>query len=249
MIRRESCVTKTFPAKSQTVPLTPADVIYEDNHLLVVNKPAPLATMGVEDDRPSLIVDAKEYIGRKYDKPGNVFLGVVSRLDTPVTGVVVLARTSKAASRLSKQFRNRTVDKRYQALVDGHVIPEKGECTDWIVRHPRHRKVLIGKPTDDGAQEARLEYRTVQHLKAHDGSPQTMLEVNLLTGRKHQIRIQFGSRGHSILGDRKYGSDIPFPNGIALHGRWLMIEHPTKKIPMTFEAPLPKSWRRLGISS
>ena len=231
------------------MPLTPADVIFEDNHLLLVNKPAPLATMGVEDGRPSLIADAKEYIGRKYNKPGNVFLGVVSRLDTPVTGIVVLARTSKAASRLAKQFRNRTVDKSYLALVDGHIIPEEGSCTDWLVRHPRHRKVLIAKSTDESAQEAKLEYRTVRHLTAHDGSPQSMLEVNLLTGRKHQIRIQLSSRGHAILGDRKYGSDVQFANGIALHGRSLTIEHPTQKVPMTFEAPLPKSWRRMGVAS
>ncbi|MCA9215434.1 MAG: RluA family pseudouridine synthase [Planctomycetales bacterium] len=229
------------------MPISSSDIIFEDNHLLVVNKRAPLATMGVADDRPSLIAEAKEYIRRKYNKPGNVFLGVVSRLDTPVTGIVVLARTSKAASRLSKQFRNRVVDKQYLALVDGHVIPEQGECVDWIVRHPRHRKVLLADESAEGAQLAKLEYESIQHFKAHDGSPQTMLAIKLHTGRKHQIRIQLSSRGHPILGDRKYGSDISFANGIALHGRSLTIEHPTLKHEMTFVTPFPKSWRRQGI--
>lgn len=223
------------------------EVIYEDNHLLLVNKQAGLPTMGVSADRPSLVAYAKEYIREKYDKPGNVFLGVVSRIDTPVTGVVVFARTSKSASRLSKQFRNRQVKKRYVAIVDGHVMPESGLCVDWIVRHPRHRKVLIRSEDTEGAQEARLEYRTLQHLKAQDGAPQTLLEINLLTGRKHQIRIQLSNRGHPIIGDRKYDSDILFAKGIALHARSISLEHPTQKEWMIFHAPLPKPWKNRGI--
>src|SRR5690242_21449636 len=119
------------------------DVLYEDNHLLAVNKPAMLPTMGVADDVPSLLSVAKEYIQQKYDKPGNVYLGVVSRLDAPVTGVVLLARTSKAASRLSEQFREREVDKLYWAIVEGRIMPTEGTLVDFMRKDERHRKMHV----------------------------------------------------------------------------------------------------------
>src|SRR3954470_20900456 len=115
------------------------DVLYEDNHLLAVNKPAMLPTMGVADDRPSLLSIAKAYIGRKYNKPGNVYLGIVSRLDAPVTGVVLIARTSKAAARISEQFRERDVEKFYWAIVEGSVQPAEGKLVDFLRKDERHR--------------------------------------------------------------------------------------------------------------
>ena len=118
-------------------------ILYEDNHLLVVNKPAELPTMGVAEGTPSLLSIAKLYIKQKYDKPGNVFLGIVSRLDAPVTGVVVLTRTSKSAARMTKQFRDRSVSKNYWAIVAGNLQPEKDECVNWVAHHERHRKVLV----------------------------------------------------------------------------------------------------------
>src|SRR6476620_3730369 len=137
------------------------DVLYEDNHLLAVNKPAMLPTMGVADDRPSLLTQAKEYIRKKYQKPGNVYLGIVSRLDAPVTGVVLLARTSKAASRLSQQFRERDVEKVYWAIVEGQVEPGEGHLVDFLRKDERHRRMHVTGPNTPGAQRAELTYRVI----------------------------------------------------------------------------------------
>ena len=228
------------------------DVLYEDNHLLVVNKPAMLPTMGVSDDRPSLLAAAKQYIGRKYAKPGNVYLGIVSRLDAPVTGVVLLARTSKAAARLAQQFRERDVEKIYWAMVEGDVQPRAGHLTDFLRKDERHRRVHTTGRQTPGAQLAELEYRA---LGAGAGEPQlrdpsaALLEVRPQTGRKHQIRVQLAQAGFPILGDRKYGGRRPFPRGIALHSRRLVIEHPVSKMQLEIEAPLPDSWRSLVVGA
>src|SRR5918992_632193 len=137
------------------------EVLYEDNHLLAVNKPAMLPTMGVAADRPSLLSMAKDYIRQKYRKPGNVFLGIVSRLDAPVTGVVLLARTSKAAGRLAKQFRERDVEKVYWALVAGAIQPPTATLIDHLRKDERHRRVHTTSSQTPGAQLAELEYRTL----------------------------------------------------------------------------------------
>src|SRR5437868_5505951 len=137
------------------------DVLYEDNHLLAVNKPALLATMGVADDEPSLLTIAKEYVRQKYNKPGNVYLGIVSRLDAPVTGVVLLARTSKAAGRLSKQFRERDVEKLYWAVVEAPVEPREGRLVDFLRKDERHRRMHVAGPNTPGAQRAELTYRVL----------------------------------------------------------------------------------------
>jgi 23S rRNA pseudouridine1911/1915/1917 synthase len=215
------------------------DVLYEDNHLLVVNKPAMLPTMGVSDDRPSLLAMAKEYVRRKYNKPGNVYLGIVSRLDAPVTGVVLLARTSKAAGRLSEQFRERDVEKIYWAIVEGPVEPKEGRLVDFLRKDERHRKMHITSPNTPDAQRAELTYRDLKSEASH-----SLLEVQLMTGRKHQIRVQLSHAGLPVVGDRKYGSFRPFAAGIALHSRRLVIDHPVSKMQLEFEAPLPASWQR-----
>ena len=223
------------------------EVLYEDNHLLAVNKPAMLPTMGVGEDRPSLLVAAKQYIGRKYAKPGNVYLGIVSRLDAPVTGVVLMARTSKAAARLAKQFRDRDVEKIYWAIVEGVVVPPAGTLVDFLRKDERHRRMHIAGPSAPDAQRAELAYRT---LADEPGAPRlsdrawaTLLEVRPLTGRKHQIRVQLAQAGFPIVGDRKYGSRRDFGAGIALHARRLVVEHPVLKTPVSIEAPLPVAWR------
>jgi 23S rRNA pseudouridine1911/1915/1917 synthase len=215
------------------------DVLYEDNHLLVVNKPAMLPTMGVADDRPSLLAVAKEYVRQKYNKLGNVYLGIVSRLDAPVTGVVLLARTSKAAGRLSEQFRERDVEKFYWAIVEGRVEPSEGRLVDFLRKDERHRKMHVTSSNTPDAQRAELTYRV---LKSE--GLDSLLEVQLLTGRKHQIRLQLSHAGLPIVGDRKYGSTRPFAAGIALHSRRLVVEHPVSKIQLDIEAPLPASWQR-----
>ena len=218
----------------------PLDVLYENNHLLVINKPAGLATQGVTDDEPSAVKLAKEYLKRKYKKPGNVYVGVVSRLDAAVSGVLVLARTSKAAARLSEQFRERQTRKIYWAVVDKPPKQNEGTLTDWLKKDEKTQRMVVAITRTIGAQKACLSYRVLKRLPAG-----ALLEVELETGRKHQIRVQLAHHGCPILGDRKYGSRRPFTSGIALHARTLAIAHPVKKETLTFTAPLPSSWSEL----
>lgn len=196
-----------------------------------------LATMGVGPGVPSLLALAKQYIGHKYQKPGNVYLGVVSRLDAPVSGITLFARTSKAAARLSKQFRERQVIKIYWALVAGQVWPRAARLTHHLRKHERHRHVLTCSRDVPGAREASLRYRSLQTT-----STGSLLEIVLETGRKHQIRVQLAQHGYPILGDRKYGSQNTFPHGIALHARGLSFSHPTCNQKITLDAPPPKTW-------
>ncbi len=217
-------------------------VLYEDNHLLAVSKPAGLATMGVQPGVPSLLNQVKEYLARKYRKPGNVFVGTVSRLDTPVTGVVLFARTSKAARRLAEQFRSRTVEKCYWALVAQRVWPGEGRLVDWLVRDERRRKVLVESRPNPLGQRAVLHYRLLGPVRAW-----WLLEVRLETGRKHQIRVQLAHHGYPIVGDFKYGSRQAFSEGIALHARSLAFTHPVSGKRIEVVAPLPACWRKLGV--
>jgi 23S rRNA pseudouridine1911/1915/1917 synthase len=214
------------------------EILYEDNHLLAVSKPAMLPTMGVADDRPSLLALAKEYLRGTYYKPGNVYLGVVSRLDAPVTGLVLLAKTSKAASRLSESFRTRRVKKTYLAAVEGRVEPPSDVLEHYLRKDERHRKVHTSHASAPGAQLARLSYRQVRVA-----GELALLEVDSETGRKHQIRVQLSKIGHSIVGDRKYGSTVALRRGIALHSQALELEHPVRREPLRLEAPLPCMWR------
>ena len=225
--------------------MNPADliVLYEDNHLLAVAKPPGLATMGVNPGEPSLAVLAKEYLRARYDKPGNVYLGIVSRLDAVTSGAVVFARTSKAARRLTEAFGGRDVEKIYWAAVDRALDPAAGRLTDWIRKdEPNQRMTIASRATLD-AREAQLRYRTRQ-TRPQGGA---VLEIALETGRKHQIRAQLAHRGSPILGDRKYGSKATFPVGIALHSRALSFEHPVRRAPITIEAPTPPSWEEAGV--
>lgn len=220
----------------------PLEILYEDNHLLAATKPAGLATMGTPGDRPTLLAMAKQYIKRRYHKPGNVYLGIVSRLDAPVTGVVLMARTSKAARRLTEQFRSGAAEKLYWTIVEGKVQPPSGSCVDWVGKDERHHRMHIVGPTLPGAKEARLSYRRLADVEGD-----SLLEVELQTGRKHQIRLQLAHRGYPILGDRKYGSRRRWPTGIALHARRLVISHPVGGARLEFEAPLPGAWRSFGV--
>ena len=217
-------------------------ILYEDNHLLVVNKPAELPTMGVRQGDPSLVVFAKAYLKRKYHKPGNVFLGIVSRLDRLVTGAVVLARTSKAASRLSEQFRLGTVSKVYWAAIPGTPDSDSGVFEDWLRKNDQRQRVESVLMSDPGAKQARLRYRTIKYRNGY-----TILEIDLMTGRKHQIRVQLAERSMPVVGDKKYGSQQPFPQGIALHSRMLSFAHPVSKERLRFEVETPASWARFRL--
>lgn len=213
-------------------------VLLEDNHLLAVNKPPGMATMGVATGIASLAKWAKQYIKRRYRKPGNVYLGIVSRLDTGTSGVVLFARTSKAAARLTEQFRTRKVQKTYWAVVSGRMDPPQGELVDWVAKDEAHHRMAIVDQRVAGAKEARLRYRTLRAVR-----PGSWLEVELDTGRKHQIRLQFAARGYPVLGERKYARAAPLDDAIALHARKLVFQHPVGGQTIEIVAPPPAMWR------
>lgn len=214
-------------------------MLYEDNHLLIVNKPASIATMGTSAEETSVLDIAKTYIGRKYNKPGSVYLGVVSRLDSLVTGALVFARTSKAAARLAEQFREHTVSKIYWALVYGQPDGRQGQLEHWLWRDDPARRTRVANRQRPETQQATLQWT----LLATDSNV-SLLEVQLETGRKHQIRAQLSHIGLPILGDARYDSRHSFPNGIALHSVSLSLTHPVTKQIISVHAPLPRSWKR-----
>ena len=200
--------------------------VYEDNHLLIAEKPPNLLTQGDVTGDPCLLDEAKAYIKEKYQKPGDVYLGLVHRLDRPVGGLVALARTSKAASRLSGQLRTHSMQREYLAVVHGAEIAASGTCTDWLLdENGTVRVVPQGTP---GAKEAVLSWRA---LAARNDT--ALLHIRLQTGRKHQIRVQLKNIGHPIVQDMRYGDDAP-GEPIALWGAVLTLTHPTKKETMTF---------------
>jgi 23S rRNA pseudouridine1911/1915/1917 synthase len=229
----------------------PFEILLEDNHLLAVNKPAGLLVQGDVTGEPSLVDLAKEYLREKYAKPGNVFVGLVHRLDRPVSGVVLLARTSKAASRLSEQFRAGQVDKRYRAIVEGFIPEDRGEWTDVLRKDERRNVVEVVEDEEEGGgKEARLAFRV---LGRDARRKTTTVELRPLTGRAHQLRVQLASRGWPIVGDRKYGarSSLQARDGgprIALHAESLTFTHPTRREERSVIAPVPSDWPEPGAS-
>jgi 23S rRNA pseudouridine1911/1915/1917 synthase len=229
----------------------PLDVLFEDYHLIAVNKPAPLLTQA-PPEVPSLEALVKAYIKAKHDKPAGVYLGIPHRLDRPVSGVVVFARNTKAAQRVHAQFQDRRVEKVYWAAVEGTVTPESGTWEDWVRKVKEEAKTVKAEPDEPGAKLAVLAYRVVRLLPGG-----TLVELAPKTGRMHQLRVQAAWRGHPVFGDVMYGSPRPFGPGwenprdkvIALHARRLTIEHPTTKQPLTFTAPLPGYWNDAGVTS
>lgn len=220
--------------------MSEVDVLYQDNHLLVVNKPARLPTMGVVG-QPTLHMLACDYIRRTCNKPNNVYLGIVSRLDAMTSGVIVLARTSKAASRLTPQFANHSgtgVEKTYLAVVEGEFAKVDGECIDAIYKDDAAHRMRVARSPRSDAKQAHLRYRV--SAKRTDAN---LVQVQPLTGRKHQIRLQLAEMGHPIFGDRKYDSDRSWADGIALHSWKLSLNHPTTKERMNFIAPPPRCWK------
>jgi len=218
------------------------DTLYEDNHCLAVNKPAGLLSQGDETGEPTLLDAARDYLRERYNKPGNVYVGLVHRLDRPVSGVVLLARTSKAAARLSEQFRKGAVGKVYWAMVEGSVEPDEGEWADTLAKDRRRNVVEVVAPASPGGREARLSYRVL----GRDARTSTV-ELRPGTGRGHQLRVQLASRGFPIVGDRKYGAGTTLRAGdgryrIALHAREIAFNHPTRREPVRVVAPVPADW-------
>ena len=209
-------------------------ILYEDNHLIVAVKPAGVLSQGDGSDAPDMLTILKAYIKDKYSKPGEVYLGLVHRLDRPVSGVMVFARTSKAASRLSEQIRTRRVEKLYRAVVQGR-LEGTGSLENYILKDPSANKVTVYDREVPGAKHAVLEYRSV---RASDDM--SLIEIRLGTGRAHQIRAQFANAGHPLLGDRRYGNTVLWDGDICLQSFKLAFEHPTKGERMSFEIPSPE---------
>ncbi|MGM0574670.1 MAG: RluA family pseudouridine synthase [Myxococcota bacterium] len=222
---------RTRPAEEA---LGDGGVLFEDNHLLALDKPAGLLTQAARKGDDNLVDRARAYLRLRYDKPGNVFVGLVHRLDRNVSGVVLLARTSKAAGRLTRAFQRREVDKRYIGVAEGEV-PESGRLVDRIGRAGGRR--VVRRP--DG-KEALLTFR---RLGVHGG--RSLIEVTLLTGRKHQIRAQLAMHGHPLVGDPLYGRRSPAIGRPALHAAALALEHPVRRTPLSLHAPIPDDLARL----
>jgi 23S rRNA pseudouridine1911/1915/1917 synthase len=214
------------------------DILYEDNHCLAVAKPAGVVSAHFQGTEQTLDRAVKAYLKGKYHKPGNVFLGVVHRLDRPVSGVLLFARTSKAAARLAGQFRDGTVEKVYWAVVEGELGPMAGSLEDWLRKDREAGRVEVVEPRTSGSRQALLHF---QRRAVHGGL--TWLELRPQTGRSHQLRVQLAHHGHPIYADAKYGSVHTFGRAIGLHARALTFLHPVRYEPITLTAEVPRPWR------
>ncbi|WP_308269448.1 RluA family pseudouridine synthase [Prevotella sp.] len=211
------------------------NVVYEDNHIIIVNKQSGEIVQGDKTGDTPLSDIVKQYIKEKYNKPGNVFLGVVHRLDRPVSGLVVFAKTSKALSRLNEMFRTGDVHKTYWAIVKKNDIALEATLTDWLTRNERQNKSYAHNREVPGAKKAVLSYKVRSMSDNY-----MLLEVRLMTGRHHQIRCQLAHMGCPIKGDLKYGSPRSNPDGsISLMSRRVEFVHPVSKETIAVEAPVP----------
>ncbi len=215
----------------------PLEILYEDNHCLAIAKPAGVPCAHFQGKEQTLDREVKQYLKDKHQKPGNVFLGIVHRLDKPVSGVMLFARTSKAAARISEQFREGTIEKVYWAIVEGTVQRDAGTLEDWLRKNTETRRVDVLEPNTKGARQSLLHF---QRRGVHGGL--TWVEVRPQTGRTHQLRVQLAHHGHPIYGDARYGSVRTFGNAIALHARSLTFLHPVRYEPITLTAQLPGPW-------
>ncbi|MDE6647389.1 MAG: RluA family pseudouridine synthase [Prevotella sp.] len=221
-------------------------VVYEDNHIIIVSKESGEIVQGDKTGDVPLSETVKQYIKDKYQKPGAVFLGVTHRLDRPVSGLVVFARTSKALARLNNMFRNGDVHKTYWAIVQNPPQSQEGTLRHWLVRNERQNKSYAHDHAVPNSKEAVLKYRLVGQTERY-----WLLEVNLLTGRHHQIRCQLAAMGCPIKGDLKYGARRSNPDGsISLLARRIEFVHPVSKESIVAESPLPadRLWQSITIN-
>ncbi len=226
--------------KSSTEP----DILFEDNHIIILNKHASEIVQGDKTGDEPLSETVKQYLKIKYHKPGEVFLGVVHRLDRPVSGAIIFARTSKALSRLNAMLRDGEINKKYWAIVKNPPPKTSDHLSGFIVRNEEKNKSFVFEKPVAGSQNAELTYEVIDSSDRY-----FLLQINLLTGRHHQIRAQMASVGCPIKGDLKYGYPRSNPGGfIHLHARELQLNHPVRKEPLTIIAPLPKDrlWDLFG---
>lgn len=210
-------------------------VIYEDNQIIVVEKPENIPSQGDKTGDIDMLTIVKKYIKEKYNKPGEVYLGLIHRLDRPVGGVMVFARTSKAASRLSEQVRNKTLKKTYIAVVDGRIEQKEGILEDYLYKDERNNLSKVVDKNKKNAKYAKLEYQVLDYDEKRD---LTTVKINLHTGRHHQIRVQFANFGHGLFGDQKYGTRGKGKQ-IRLWAYELELEHPVKHGKMKFRSIPP----------
>ena len=208
-------------------------VVYDDNHIIIVNKAAGEIVQGDKTGDTPLSEIIKSYLKEKYNKPGNVFCGVVHRIDRPVEGLVIFAKTSKALERLNKMLRDGEIHKTYHAVVEGKVLQQEGSLENYLVSDGRINKTFVSTPANSNAKLSRLNFRTIAV-----GDRYSLLEINLLTGRKHQIRAQLSNMGHPIKGDLKYGAKRSNKNGgISLQAHKIEFIHPVSKENISIELP------------
>jgi len=220
------------------------DILYEDNHLLVVNKSAGVLVQGDKTGDEPLVETGKQYLKIKYNKPGAVFLGVVHRLDRPVSGITVLARTSKALSRMNRLFQSREVAKKYWAVTYAAPLMPEGKLVHWLKKDSRRNVTQAFEQEKPDAKRAELDYSLLSHK-----DDAYLLEVSPLTGRPHQIRVQLAAMGCPIAGDLKYGFPSPHTDqNISLHAHSLRFVHPVRKEPLEITAPLPDKSYWLNFS-
>lgn len=209
------------------------NILYEDNHIIVVEKKINIPVCEDESRDEDLLNIIKKYLKEKYNKPGNVYLGLVHRLDRPVGGVMVFAKTSKAASRLSEQVRLNKLHKEYLAVLDNDKINLEGTFKDNLLKDPKTNIVKV----DKSGKEAILNYKVIDKK-----DNKTLVKVNLITGRSHQIRVQFSHHGYPLFGDQKYNKNAKVGEQVALFAHSLTFYHPTTKELMTFKANMPKRY-------
>ncbi len=206
-------------------------ILYEDNHIIVVEKKPNIPSQSDKTGDIDMLTLVKDYIKEKYKKPGNVYLGLVHRLDRPVGGIMIFAKTSKAASRLSNQVREKIFKKKYLAVVDGKFEKNQGTLEDYLYKDERHNMSKVVKKEKKNSKLAKLDYKVLKYNQVKDLS---LVEINLHTGRHHQIRVQLSNFGHSIFGDQKYGTRGKGKQ-IALWAYELTIIHPVTKEELTFK--------------
>lgn len=210
-------------------------ILYEDNHLIIIDKQAGEIVQGDKTGDEPLLERVRDYIRVKYEKPGNVFCGLVHRIDRPVSGAVIFAKTSKALERMNNMVKNRQIRKIYWALVEGVPEKENDTLTNFLKKNEKLNKSFCVDERTEGAQKAVLSYKILQKFDRY-----ALLEVELFTGRHHQIRVQLSAMGHCIKGDLKYGAHRSNPDGsISLHAHQLIFEHPVSHLPIDVIAEFP----------